>query len=391
MARCRCKYRRENIYEIEKELDKETLDNIVKIFGDKIDCDQEAEKGKEYCIFHDPDAWLERPEELRKKIFEKIKKDENNKNSVNLIGYHFPEIFFKNQTFRKNMLFTLAKFHGPINFSDAKFFGNAYFSGIKFSKYAYFINVTFNFADFTRSSFEDAAHFKANENSKDSCLLFYLVYFKRPQHVSIMGWSLSQMSFLMTDVFGTLIVPSSPVDKILDERLFEELNFKNIRGKDKLAIRGLKAHLTDEAVLAEYRNIRKALENNRMFNEASNLFIREMKLLRRKLCFQKNPLELLSHYVYYFISRYGESVERPITLLLMLIFGSSLTLSYLLTGTFEFRYVEAIFAVCFQVRSFSDFDFLTEVPLWIEVLIRLFSIMFLGNLFVALKRRLERR
>ncbi len=53
--------------------------------------------------------------------------------------------------------------------------------------------------------------------------------------------------------------------------------------------------------------------------------------------------------------------------------------------------LEAVSTVFVQIRSFKDFDFLTDAPIALEIVIRLFAIIFFGNLFVAVRRRLERR
>jgi len=137
-----------------------------------------------------------------------------------------------------------------------------------------------------------------------------------------------------------------------------------------------------------------------MFTEAAGLFIREMRLARKRLP-KTNIFEKLAHYIYELASRYGESVNRPIILAITtILFTPILLLTYnpgisgptppylLLTKYLE--NLEAVSAVFIQIRSFKDFNFLTNAPIAIEILIRIFAIIIFGNLFVAVKRRLER-
>jgi hypothetical protein len=162
-------------------------------------------------------------------------------------------------------------------------------------------------------------------------------------------------------------------------------------------------YLTRETVQLEYKLIRKCLEANRMFTEAADLFVREMRLAREHLP-KRNRFERLAHRIYELVSRYGESIDRPIKLALAFI---ALTPIFLLLYIPEVHMLlqakptdilrkylenlEAVAAIFMQIRSFKDFEFLKNAPVTIEMLIRIFAIVILGNLFVAVRRRLERR
>jgi hypothetical protein len=151
----------------------------------------------------------------------------------------------------------------------------------------------------------------------------------------------------------------------------------------KVAINALKPHLSKETVLAEYRNIRKSFEKNRTFAEASELFIREMRMLRENLSFP----EKIVHWAYDGISRYGESFLRPLMILVGSIFTLPITAS-LLSGVPAFENywsnVEATARLFFQLPVEHGYG------MW-EIAIRLLSIILLGNVFIAFRRRLERR
>ena len=156
------------------------------------------------------------------------------------------------------------------------------------------------------------------------------------------------------------------------------------------AIKVLDPYLSQETVLAEYRNIRKSFENNRTFAEASELFIREMQMLRENLSIS----EKVVHCIYDGLSRYGESFLRPSMLLIGAIFTLpiALNLSNLLNGApvsalFEnyWSNVEATTKLFFQL-PIKDHKY----GMW-EIAIRILSIILLGNMFIAFRRRLERK
>ena len=54
-------------------------------------------------------------------------------------------------------------------------------------------------------------------------------------------------------------------------------------------------------------------------------------------------------------------------------------------------------SVVFQIKSFSDIKIAEgialsdKLPLILEVAVRLFSLVIMGNLYIALRRRLERK
>lgn len=105
-------------------------------------CRKKAIEGSDRCIFHDPEVWKHKPELLRKKIREQIKRGD-----FNFEGYHFPEIEFSNiikrQEFKQPVNFENAHFHGKTSFGGAIFSGMAWFTYAKFSEDALFTNAKF--------------------------------------------------------------------------------------------------------------------------------------------------------------------------------------------------------------------------------------------------------
>ena len=132
-------------------------------------CEEPALEGKDRCIFHDPDAWREHADLIRKKIKEKIERGD-----LNFQKYHLPRINFSEITeeFRGVVDFSGAVFHegasfnritflGDAIFANAHFLGDASFRGAVFCAHAVFNECVFE----KECTFEDArisgdAHFE---------------------------------------------------------------------------------------------------------------------------------------------------------------------------------------------------------------------------------------
>jgi uncharacterized protein YjbI with pentapeptide repeats len=306
---------------------------------------------------------------------------------------------FSGSVFRSSVRFNLAKFNGIADFMFSIFYGGAYFMDCSFKKYA----------DFSFSTFHNQVFFKTSKYER-GYLVFLSTTFKNPRITRIIGYPLSRISFMATDIEGILLVPA-PVgnQEILDEIILKEIKQKRINdsGGENSIIQlkeMLAPYITRETLQLEYKLVRKCLEENRMFTDAADLFVKEMRLARE--CLPKNKyFERLAHYVYEFFSRYGESIDRLIKLALSFIFLMPLPLLLLYNpGVHMLQQIspfgmllkylenlEAVAAVFMQIRSFKDFRFLENAHVTIEILIRIFAIIIFGNLFVAVRRRLERR
>jgi hypothetical protein len=164
-------------------------------------------------------------------------------------------------------------------------------------------------------------------------------------------------------------------------------------------------YVTRETLLLEYKLIRKCLEANRMFTEAADLFVREMKLARERLPW-RNFLEKIAHYLYDCFSRYGESINRPILFggvfialmsSFLLYFNPKVNMYLTDMSQLLFKFLEhahAVIAAFIQIKSFEDFPELASFPDNVkkvaETVTRILGVIALGNLFIALRRRLER-
>jgi hypothetical protein len=261
-------------------------------------------------------------------------------------------------------------------------------------------------ANFAYTTFDNQAIFINLSNGFPGYLVFLSTAFKKPTISQIIGYPLSRVSFMTTDIEGILLVPAREEEEdILDEIILKKGGQKSADGpSEEDLITQLKyqlgPYITRETLQFEYKLIRKCLEVNRMFTEAADFFVREMRLARQRLP-RRNFLEKIAHCLYDILSRYGESINRPIlfalsvnllTPILLLLLPPPNSFDIAISRLSEYtKYLEAVFAVFMQVRSFKDIEFMKNVPVIIEILIRIFAIIILGNLFVAVKRRLERR
>ena len=321
--------------------------------------------------------------------------------TVEFINVEFLTANFLRATFTKAKFIYIDFENG--NFEGAKFknigvldskFRCANFIYAIFEGVTEFRGVTFQFANFSRTTFKDVAIFHAKETKEDCIILFSQSMFRNPEIVSFIDFPLSNISFLLTDVSHIKLfcdVSKIKDDGILSERLLKISSTNRTEKYDRKyvneAIKSLSPYLGPENVLAEYRGIRKSFENNRTFVEASDLFIREMKLLRENL----TKLERIAHIVYEKLSNYGESFVKPTSILLGFIFGIPAIIS-LKANPADLKEFYSIYASHLEKTSriFFQLSVKNGYGIW-EVPMRIISILLFGNIFIAFRRRLERK
>jgi len=388
------------------------------------------------------------------------------------MGARFIKAKFRKADFMFSEFRTWTFFEGAefeeANFSRAKFY-KAYFRDAKFKKVS-FSGAEFEEADFSKAKLEEASfswtrfHGNANlgfnltgladfsgavfdgyvllipEQKQEGILTFFMTVFKDPKKVFITGFPLSSISFLYTDISYVTLAPAGSSGGILDEKLwrYKEEERKERRGKERSinidrntskkppwrkpltpltewerkVYERLEPHLNRELIVAEYKAIRKCLESNRMFTEASDLFIREMRISRERLGIKQLP-EKIAHYLYDWIAGYGESVGRPVlwaflTVLLSALYFEAMqgslftTLSALLTALMQGNLLKFLntlgkpllmsISVFLQMKSLRDFNVgMSSDVLLLEIVVRILSILIIGSLFISLRRKLERR
>ena len=180
-----CKYNAEYLRKMLKELEKKLeaarneeeyqliLNKIVGIryvieyYEDRIDHADKIEPSG-FCIFHDPKAYKEKPEEVKEEFLKWLKNREaSSTKEIVAVGFNLPNIDLSEHKFRKPVIFALTKFKGKSTFSHVEFeyadfsyaeFENILFHDVKFKK-AYFIGTEFKTAYFVSTKFKEARFF----------------------------------------------------------------------------------------------------------------------------------------------------------------------------------------------------------------------------------------
>jgi len=133
----------------------------------------------------------------------------------------------------KRAIFYDTEFLGSTEFNYAEFRESAFFVGAKFRRRAIYNYVTFDgsvyfikcsintLIDFSFSTFNRQVLFRAAEDNQ-GYLVFFSTTFREPKITHIIGYPLSRVSFLLTNVEDINLVPArAGNEKILDEKILE--------------------------------------------------------------------------------------------------------------------------------------------------------------------------
>ncbi len=391
------------------------------VMSDGSPCGRQRYNDKKKCIFH-----LEDKSDDDAKIFEiafwkELDRMENDKDirELDFTRFIFPaRIDFHGHLFEKHVnvsdaqfndiaVFSQAHFNNITVFSNAHFNKNVHFAGTHFNKHvsfqfthfkksAYFNGTEFHSGTFYNAVFWDAGYFigtkflSDNENINlfgsgrpfDELIFFEDVKFHQPKDVRFHTIDLSNVSFMNTDVTEVEFLDAKWARKngrlaVIDETLIEKKPYSATYG----------------AVAQLYRRLRLNYENNYRFSEAGEFFIGEMEMLR--LDVNKNN-EKKSNIVlrlkknvsflglYKLLSLYGESYIRPMIWALIVIVSYPMLMHWLFDASlpqsdaFLYTYLRTSAASFLQMDS----TYIGE---------RVIGFLLLGLLFIALKRKFERK
>jgi len=353
---------------------------------------------------------------------------------------------FSGATFSKEAIFCEAIILGHAAFHDVQFRGFTNFSEVKFKGYAAFDkaeflgDAEFHYATFSDDVLFDGARFgrvafrdtKFHGNLRvgarfDGSAVFERALFQRDTIES------SDLSFLLeqdpyqnmsvTSFSGATVGPSGDVlfiqPREYNSRLgvemnhaidrvsflnadlvgfnFQEVEWGRYHGRRAVVDEVLMSitpfeNVTPEQVRQICARLRANEEKAFRYAEAGDFFIGEMDMRRRWLRgkgWRAIPERLLL-WIFSGLSRYGESISRPALAAFILIFS----LAGLRLGLHESSEWQFCQPLSFQeslTRSVASFFQLRSTALWTDTLERLLSIPILGVLFIALRRKLERR
>jgi len=274
-----------------------------------------ASKGN-FCLLHDTILWKERPEEVRKLVYEKLERGD-----LNFDGCHFPSINLEGITFRKaatfrrttfhggtsftgstflrGVSFSKAQFMGPVSFSRVRFIGRATFSKTKFEKKAIFSGARFKEAVFANASFKGESTFSGATFEGDAIFAsalflgktsFYQTEFLRKTIFS--GAKFSESDFSRSKFDGETSFRRASFERAdfsyakLGKASFKLCKFSSLRlfradmeGCDFLNVRWPKHRLLEEEIEANVQPGRKGIP---LLNEAISNYAMLSKCLKEK-------------------------------------------------------------------------------------------------------------
>jgi len=359
-------------------------------------CGRQIYKDKNKCIFHLENKSDEEAKTFETVFWKELEVMENDKDieKLDFTQFIFPEsISFQNHLFKKSIIFeraqfingnfTGAKFNNKAWFSHAQFNTEVQFTSAQFNDEVYFVGTQFNNKTyFLEVQFNNEANFGSAQFNNET--YFRFSKFDKPKVIRFLNINLKNVSFVYTDVSEV-----------------EFLNVEWARKNGRLIVAdetriGKDAWATYGAVAQLYRRLRQNYENNYRFAEAGDFFIGEMEMLRLdvkttfknenlrriELCFKRN-LSLLG--IYKLLSLYGESYFRPIICTFIVIISYPLLMHWLLNTPFiiqfdDFLYIDIRNSIAsfFQIGSTYTVERILGIPI-------------LGLLFIALKRKFERK
>ena len=295
--------------------------------------------------------------------------------SVNFVNTKLVNAKFESAQFNES-IFRKTDFHALTNFSYSIFQNKADFSDAIFHDSSDFSHSEFNKVFFEKTKFSNYSNF---EN-----VIFH------EQKLSFFNSDLSFVSLLNCDVtrirFGDDIKWNS---NNISFEIFDARKLQNDPSECNL-----------QSVLAVYRNLRENFEFYLKYREAGQLFVNEMEL-RRKYKSVDGGSELRPRYhrllsltsFYSYLGCYGEGLKRPTIWAVAIFVGSVIYYScfhesenMISANSMEFHnHVTEVLE-----KTFSSF-LPTNSTYLSDHVIKILSIPVLGTLFIALRRRFERR
>jgi len=340
--------------------------------------------------------------------------------------------------------FDEAVFAGSVDFSATVFVDKTSFRRTRFSDSLVIrpapsgLNSSIIFDD---TQFDWSAEFDWSglENSSSTLLILRGCRFREPNHITLRG-PMGCVSMLRTDVtrvdfvdenwrprqeFLRAMVGVKSRRAVLEEYILERMT------KSGYDIPSELHDITAAQVVQLYRRLRENYETNKRYAEAGDFFIGEMDVSRKYKTVQKivglrdkmleasfivkkrsfwDPYRLFLLEPYHKLSLYGESVLRPtiFSVILILVFAwfrwpasvISLSTPTQFLPSFEVTSVSSPsvtniiefwdnFKIALLQSIFAYFQLVAKNH--IDLLERLFSIPLLGLIFIAVRRKLERR
>ena len=327
-----------------------------------IKCSRNRFQNSDFCIFHEPKVTVSHTYFL--KFIAHLKQLHKNKDG-NWLGFKFPkfmsinsleidypinlqwaeveDVFLEKVKFQQEVNLQKAIFKGEAKFQTVTFDESVNFSNTIFksdtSFFAHFNNkATFSFCDFNnrvsfggnfndqcflgQSTFRDSATFRggrdivlsignSNKNPQSTKVrrLFSSevhmqdVDFRRPNRVKFIGVDLNNAHVVGTDMRGVHLYDVNFYQPSLKRQgIFDEIHLNNSSDLEY-------KNYINPRIEEGYRNIRVALEENKNYQSATDFYIGEMEIRRKRSSFLKKEFFSIAA-CYRALSFYGSSPVR---------------------------------------------------------------------------------
>ncbi|MDL1981255.1 MAG: hypothetical protein LWX02_07270 [Deltaproteobacteria bacterium] len=307
-------------------------------------CKRECHAGSHFCVFHTSEE--ERSETFPEKFCDELNKLHESKDG-DWVGFIFPKTYklaklevdydinLSYSTFGKIEI-SEGTFHNSLNldncfFKDDSSFHCTFDGSTNFSKCIFWGRTRFggNFnhdqTNFGACTFHDAITFLGgyditfncqSSNTSEKIRRLFInetdmrdINFYRPERVKFVGVDMSKLLLLGTDLSGVHLYDTKWFQEALSRNgLRDEIWVHRTNGKE------FQKYFLPR-IESQYRNVRVALEANKNFTFASDFYIGEMEIRRKKL----NPLRRYFFSIeafYNALSQYGANPIRASRILL---------------------------------------------------------------------------
>ena len=345
------------------------------------------------------------------------------------------DAFLAGATFSEDAYFSNAKFNGAAVFADVTFGGDAVFARATFSELASFFHarcsgdMLFGGAMFKNASFERTVFLGSVDLGArfDGIAVFERAVFQRDtiessdlctmlrptpiQHVFVTSFSGAsvgangEVRFIQPCEHNTRLGAErnfaidhvSFLDADLSRFNFQDVEwgrYHNRRAVIEEALMGRPPfeNATPEQIRQTCARLRANQEKAFRYAEAGDFFMGEMDMRRRSLRdkgWRAFPERFLL-WLFSGLSTYGESISRPTLATVVIVLGLA-ALRLILREPSEWHLYQSSSVEESLARSVASFFQMRSTTLWTDMLERLVSIPILGVLFIALKRKFERR
>lgn len=349
----------------------------------------------------------------------------------------FHGVTFDHTIFEDNVSFFKAEFFGEANFSNSIFNGDVYFDYTKFRNNVSFDSTKFNkrtsfdrskfksfeineetfIASFYQAEFNNVSFFGTRFENADANFLFAIFNNKTAFHLTRFN---KKVYFSNVNFFGDVYFNNvnfgehmAMFDKIRFHETCEfnsidlsnvcfldsdvcDVEFFNVTWKreNNRNINVAEKFAGYAPVSQLYRRLRMSYEKRYMFAEAGDFFIGEMEMRRKNVTTKNKRLRNIILWskrnfyilgIYKHLSYYGENYHRPVFFGIMLILLYPI-LIYLYFNDSLINYMYNFYILDLRDSIASFFQIGDRY-----IIERLLGIPILGSIFIALKRKFERK